>query len=92
MKNASAAELAQIRAKIDAINNMYRDVKKGDRYTLTYIPGKGTELALNGQVLGRVQGYDFAAVYYRIWLGDNPVNDELKILLLNNDGRAFISQ
>jgi len=92
LKNASADELAQIRVKIDAINSMYRDVKKGERYSLTYIPGKGTELVLNGQVLGRVEGYDFAAVYYRIWLGDNPVNDELKSLLLNNDDRVFISQ
>lgn len=83
LKNASADELVQVRVKIDAINNMYQDVKKGERYSLTYIPGKGTELALNTEVLGRIEGYDFAAVYYRIWLGDNPVDDDLKDMLLN---------
>ncbi|HBH61630.1 MAG TPA: hypothetical protein DDX85_07830 [Nitrospiraceae bacterium] len=92
LKNASADELAQIREKIDAINIMYRDVKKGERYSLTYMPGKGTELALNGQVLGRIEGYDFAAVYYRIWLGENPVDDDLKEMLLNNAGRTFSSK
>jgi hypothetical protein len=91
-KNASPEELAKIRPKIDAINGMYRDVKKGERYSLTYIPGKGTELALNGQVLGRIEGYDFAAIYYRIWLGENPADDELKDLLLNNAGRTLIFQ
>lgn len=91
-KNASADELAQIRGKIDAINDMYRDVKKGDRYSLTYMPGKGTELALNDEVLGLIKGYDFAAIYYRIWLGESPVDDDLKNKLLNNDGRIFSSK
>lgn len=91
LKNASAAELAQIRGKIDAINNLYRDIRKGERYSLTYIPGKGTELALNGNVLGRIEGYDFAAVYYRIWLGENPVDDDLKRMLINKSGRSFSS-
>ncbi len=92
LKNASADELAQVRVKIDAINNMYRDVDKGERYSLTYMPGKGTELALNGDVLGRIGGYDFAAVYYRIWLGENPVDDDLKRMLLNSYGREFSSR
>ncbi len=92
LKNASADELARIRPEIDAINSMYRDVTKGDRYTLTYIPGKGTELALNGEVLGRIGGYEFAAIYYRIWLGENPVDDDFKSMLLNNAGQKFSSQ
>jgi hypothetical protein len=92
MKNASADELAQIRGKIDAINDMYRDVKKGDRYSLTYMPGTGTELALNDEVLGLISGYDFAAIYYRIWLGENPVDEDLKKGLMNNTGRMFSSK
>ena len=92
LKNTSDDELAQVRVKIDAINNMYKDVKKGERYSLTYIPGKGTELALNTEVLGRIEGYDFAAVYYRIWLGDNPVDNDLKDMLLNKPGGLFSSE
>jgi hypothetical protein len=92
MKNASSDELAKIRAGIDRINGLYRDVDRGERYSLTYIPGKGTELALNRELLGRIEGYDFAAVYYRIWLGDNPVDDKLKDMLLNNPGRSFSFQ
>jgi hypothetical protein len=84
LNNTWEDELAQIKGKLDAIHDMYRDVKKGERYSLTYIPGKGTELALNGEVLGVVDGYDFAAIYYRIWLGENPVSEYLKYALLNN--------
>jgi len=46
---------------------------------------------LNGNVLGLISGYDFAAVYYRIWLGENPVDDDLKRMLLNNSGQSFSS-
>lgn len=84
-KNASPDELEAIRDKIDAINMMYRDVEEGERYSLVYLPGEGTELVLNGTVLGRIEGYDFAAVYYRIWLGEDPVDDTLKSMLLNNE-------
>lgn len=91
-KNASSDEIERIRAKIDEINDLYRDVKKGDRYALTYVPGKGTELALNGEVLGLIEGHDFAAVYYRIWLGERPVDADLKSKLLNHAGRIFSSK
>jgi len=83
-KNATQDERSQIKEKLEAIHDMYRDVKKGERYSLTYLPGKGTELALNDEVLGVIDGYDFAAIYYRIWLGDNPVSEGLKYALLNN--------
>jgi hypothetical protein len=83
LKNASSDELTSLRTKINAFNNLYRDVEEGERYSLTYIPGEGTELALNGKALGKVNGYDFASVYYRIWLGKKPVDDDLKRMLLN---------
>ncbi len=57
--------------------------------SLTYMPGRGTERSLNGEVLGLIKGYDFAAIYYRIWLGENPVDDDLKDMLLNNPERKL---
>lgn len=46
-----------------------------DRYSLTYMPGVGTELALNDNPLGVIDGADFAAAYFRIWLGDHPIDN-----------------
>jgi len=48
-QNVDAKTFAALRSRLDRINALYRDVKPGDRYSLTYIPGVGTELALNGQ-------------------------------------------
>lgn len=80
--NADAATLARIRPQVDFHNALYRDVQPGDRYALTYVPGRGTELALNGEVLGVIPGAEFAAVLFAMWLGDAPMNEDFKRQLL----------
>ena len=80
--NQTPAELAKLRSRIDRINGIYRDVKPGDRYALTYLPGRGTELALNGTPLTVIEGADFAAAYFGIWLGRDSIDDKLKRDLL----------
>ncbi|RNC67789.1 MAG: hypothetical protein ED859_13050 [Desulfuromonadales bacterium] len=83
-RNQTPAELARLRSRIDHINAAYRDVKPGDRYALTYLPGKGTELALNGTPLITIEGADFAAAYFGIWLGREPIDEKLKRDLLRS--------
>ena len=81
-KTVPPGKLAMLQDRIDRINQMYRDVKYGDRYTLTYLPGKGTELALNGKLVGVIEGADFAAEYFKIWIGENTTRPDLRDLLL----------
>jgi len=66
--------VARLRARLDRLHSMYRDVKAGDRYRLTYRPGRGTTLAYNGKELGTIPGADFAQDYFGIWLGRDPLN------------------
>jgi hypothetical protein len=81
-RNLDARALAVLRPRLDRINAWYRDVKPGDRYSLTYIPGIGTELALNDGRIGIIEGSDFAAAYFRIWLGEHPIDTRLRDQLL----------
>ena len=81
-RNQTPAELAKLKGRIDRINAAYKDVKSGDRYSLTYLPGWGTELALNGTPLIVIEGADFAAAYFGIWLGREPIDEKLKRDLL----------
>lgn len=81
-RNVDAATYARLRPKIERLNGLYRDVKAGDRYALTYVPGWGCELALNGEALGRIQGEDFQAAVFSIWLGPDPVSEDLRRDLL----------
>jgi hypothetical protein len=80
--NTAADQLAALQSRIDQLAVMYRDVQPGDRYALTYLPGVGTELALNGEPLGTIPGEDFARAVFSIWLGPNPIDGGFRDLLL----------
>jgi len=81
-KNTDALTLEKIRPQIDYHNSLYEDVQHGDRYSLTYIPGRGTELALNGKIKGIIKGADFASALFSMWLGEFPMNESFKKQLL----------
>ena len=78
----SAERLRAIKPQLAAIDKAYVDIKKGDRYDLCYVPNKGTTLLYNNKPLTTVPGADFAAVYYNIWLGKEPVDPDLRDHLL----------
>mgnify|MGYP001816463890 FL=1 len=81
-QNLDAATLERLRPRVEMHNSLYRDVEPGDRYSLTYVPGRGTELAFNGEPLGTIEGEDFAAAIYAMWLGDKPLNKSFKRQLM----------
>ncbi|UCE84713.1 MAG: chalcone isomerase family protein [Deltaproteobacteria bacterium] len=81
-RNVDPETFESLRERIEQFNAFYEDVEPGDRYTLTYVPGAGTELARNGEPRGVVPGADFAAAIFAIWLGDAPLDASLKRQLL----------
>lgn len=74
--------LAPLRTRLDDLHRAYVDVKAGDRYALTYVPGRGTELALNGAPIALIPGADFARAYFGIWIGQRPIDGGLRDALL----------
>lgn len=70
--------IAVLRGRLDKLNALYRDVKVGDRYRLTYQPDRGLTLSYNGKDLGTIPGADFAEAYFGIWLGDTPLNESFR--------------
>ena len=70
--------MTALRERLELINRAYRDVREGDSYTLTYVPGKGTTLRLNGSPLVSIPGHVFATAYFRIWLGDDPMGVSMR--------------
>ena len=81
-KNVDTKTFERLRSRIDYHNSLYEDVEPGDRYSLTYVPGKGTELALNGESKGVIEGPDFAAAVFSIWLGPEPISKSFKQQIL----------
>ena len=85
-KNVSPEAYDAMAPQIAQMNQLYQDVRPGDQYAATYIPGEGLELALNDQVLGTVPGKAFSKAYFSIWLGKHPVSESFRKDLLGNDG------
>lgn len=81
-RNVDAATLAALRPRLEQFSRLFVDVQPGDRYALTYLPGVGTEVSMNGRPLGTVAGADFAAALFAIWLGPQPLDERLKQSLL----------
>ncbi len=87
-KNVDLETWRALQPRIERFSRLYADVRPGDRYQLTYLPGRGTELALNGRPRGVVEGADFAAALFSIWLGQEPFDASLKQQLLEGTPAA----
>ncbi|MGC9323679.1 MAG: chalcone isomerase family protein [Desulfomonilia bacterium] len=83
--NLSPRDLGMLSDRITRLYETYRDVKPGDRYAFTYYPGHGSDLTLNGEVIGNFSGLDFANAILSIWIGENPLDESLKASLLGNE-------
>lgn len=81
-KNNSGSKLEALKARIEKFNALWSDMKTGDEAVLTYVPGKGTEVAIKGKTIATIEGKDFADALFSIWLGPNPPNEEIKTGLL----------
>ena len=78
----SKAQLAALKPRLDKLGGMIPNVEKGDDIVLTYVPGKGTVVSVKGAEKGVIEGKDFADALFAVWLGANPVQDDLKKNLL----------
>ncbi len=80
----SKPQLGALRARLARFNAMFPDVKEGDDIVMTYVPGKGTMVTAKGAEKGVIEGKDFADALFSVWLGANPVQEDLKAKLLGN--------
>jgi Chalcone isomerase-like len=80
----SKAALPQLQPRLDQLAKMIPDMKEGDQMSLTFVPDKGTVVNVRGTDVGTIEGRDFADALFAVWLGPNPVQDDLKQALLGN--------
>jgi Chalcone isomerase-like len=78
----SKAQLPALKARLDKLASMLPNVEKGDDILLTYAPGKGTVVTVKGAEKGVIEGKDFADALFSVWLGAQPVQEDLKKALL----------
>mgnify|MGYP001065210274 CR=1 FL=1 len=81
-ESLTADDYQSLSGRLQKFYQLFRDIKSGDRYSLTYRPDNGTELRLNDQLLGVAPGADFAVAYFGIWIGPQPINEGFRNRLL----------
>ena len=74
--------MAALKKRLETFESWWTDMKKGDTAAMTYLPGTGTRLEINGKEAGVIPGKDFADALFAVWLGPKPPNKELKEGLL----------
>jgi len=80
-QNAGAA-LPRLQDRLKRLESMFPAVDAGDTIALTYVPGRGTEVVAKRQPKGVIEGKDFADALFAVWLGEKPVDPDLKKALL----------
>ena len=80
----SKGQMDALKARLDKFKAMIPDVEKGDQILMTYAPGKGTVVSAKGAEKGAIEGKDFADALFSVWLGANPVQEDLKTALLGS--------
>ncbi len=82
-RNAGSQKGA-LQARLERLAKMFPKVINGDLITLTYVPGRGTTVMAKEEQKGVIEGTDFADALFAIWLGPNPVQNDLKKALLGS--------
>ena len=84
--NHSSAELAALKGRVDelvAVMNEIGNAKEKTVITLDFLPESGTRVTVDGAARGKpIPGEDFYTALLRIWLGDKPVDADLKKAML----------
>ncbi len=80
--NHSTKELIPLKKRINQFNSLFTTVYEGDEIRLDYLPGKGTQVIINGKLRGTVPGEDFHRAVLKIWLGAKPADKKLKKAML----------
>jgi len=83
--NLSKRELNTIQPRLETFNALFTAVRKGDVLSINYTPARGTEVLINGDRHGAVEGNDFFRALLKIWLGANPVSGSLKQAMLGSN-------
>jgi hypothetical protein len=86
--NHTAAEIEPLRSRLDTLRAVMMAIgsaRSGSVITLDYVPGAGTQVALDGSSAGlAIRGDDFYRALLKIWLGDDPADPALKKALLGS--------
>jgi len=83
--NLNSAQFSELKAKITKFNALFETARAGDVINLDFSPLSGTTIYINKKNKGTIEGAEFYRALLLIWLGEDPVGDDLKDALLGSE-------
>jgi hypothetical protein len=78
-RNVSKERFSELKSSLDELGRLYEAVDSGDRYSLVYLPGEGTELLLNNKSLGILDDTSgISRELFSLWIGTKPIDVKFK--------------
>ena len=83
--NHSPEEMRKLQPALDQFNQLFLTMHSGDEIHIDHLPGKGTEVRINNEWRGKVDGDALFPALLKIWLGEHPVSESLKDAMLGGE-------
>jgi hypothetical protein len=77
------------KARVDQFVGYFADTKVGQEYVIRWAPGGTLETTVLGAAKPPIADKDFAAAVFSIWLGEKPIQDDLKRDLVARAGSVI---
>ena len=83
-EKSTGENLESLRPKIELFKSFLSDeITRGDVFELTYNATEGAVWVVkNGELKGKIQGFEFKKALFGIWLSNKPADEDLKNSLL----------
>ena len=63
---------AELKVQFETLCGYMEDIKKGEQFAFTYLPGEGTRVQVKGAPKGTIEGKAFADALFKAWIGPKP--------------------
>lgn len=84
--NHTEDELVSLQPMVEEFNNLWNsEIKEGDQVWIDFVPDRGTVITINEQEKGVIPGKLFYSAFLKTWLGDKPINPNMKKQLLGQN-------
>ena len=84
-EKSTQGNIAPIESEIETfLAWLEQPIKKGDIFEFAFVPHNAINVSKNGSELGVIENKEFASALFGIWLGEIPVQQDLKSKLLGN--------
>jgi Chalcone isomerase-like len=62
----------ELKTQFETLCGYMEDIKKGEQFVFSYLPGEGTRVDVKGTTKGTIPGKPFADALFKAWIGPKP--------------------